>query len=57
MVDSVGAEDRADLVCSWKMGLTFKKDLPGADIVFQPDDIEDYKNDAWDIRISIGDAP
>jgi hypothetical protein len=39
------------------MRLTFKKGLPGADIVFQPDDIEDYKNDAWDIRISIGDAP
>jgi hypothetical protein len=55
--DSVEAGDRADLVCSWKMGLTFKKDLPGADIVFQPDDMEDYKNDAWDIRISIGDAP
>ncbi|MHC4477631.1 MAG: hypothetical protein ACYTEL_18450 [Planctomycetota bacterium] len=37
--------------------LSFKKDLAGADIVFQPEDIDDYKDDAWDIRISIGDAP
>lgn len=39
------------------MPLSFKKHLPGADIVFQPDDINEYDNDAWDIRISIGDAP
>jgi len=39
------------------MSLSFKKNLPGADIVFQPDDIREYENDAWDIRISIGDAP
>lgn len=35
----------------------FAKDLPGADIVFQPADIADYADDAWDIRISIGEAP
>ena len=35
----------------------FAKDLPGADLVFQPPDIADYANDAWDIRITIGDAP
>jgi len=35
----------------------FAKDLPGADIVFQPPDLADYASDAWDIRISIGDAP
>jgi hypothetical protein len=39
------------------MPLNFKKNLPGADIVFQPDDINEYNDDAWDIRISIGDAP
>lgn len=39
------------------MPLCFKKNLPGADIVFQPDDINEYNDDAWDIRISIGDAP
>jgi len=37
--------------------LKFAKDLPGADTVFQPPDLADYENDAWDIRISIGDAP
>ncbi len=35
----------------------FHKELPGADIVFQPDDISDYQNDAWDIRVSLEDAP
>ena len=35
----------------------FAKDLPGADLVFQPPDIADYADDAWDIRITIGDAP
>lgn len=39
------------------MPLRFKKNLPSADIVFQPDDMGEYENDAWDIRISIGDAP
>jgi len=32
----------------------FKKELPGADIEFQPEDMAEYENDAWDIRISIG---
>jgi hypothetical protein len=35
----------------------FAKELPGADNVFQPPDIADYVDDAWDVRISIGDAP
>jgi len=35
----------------------FAKDMPGADTVFQPPDLADYEEDAWDIRISIGDAP
>ena len=35
-------------------GPPFGKQLPGADCVFQPDDIGDYENDEWDIRISIG---
>jgi hypothetical protein len=37
--------------------MDFNKELPGADTVFQPDDISDYRDDAWDIRISIGDSP
>ena len=32
----------------------FKKSLPGADIEFQPQDMAEYENDAWDIRISLG---
>jgi hypothetical protein len=35
----------------------FAKELPGADNVFQPPDIADYEDDAWDVRISVGDAP
>jgi hypothetical protein len=35
----------------------FAKEQPGADLVFQPSDLGDYAKDAWDIRISIGDAP
>ena len=35
----------------------FAKELPGADNVFQPPDIADYVDDAWDVRISVGDAP
>lgn len=35
----------------------FSKELPGADCVFGPDDISDYEKDAWDIRISLADAP
>lgn len=37
--------------------MKFNKQLPGADIIFQPEDIADYKDDAWDVRISIGDSP
>ena len=35
----------------------FSKKLPGADCVFRPEDILDYENDAWDIRISLAEAP
>ncbi|NQV34043.1 MAG: hypothetical protein HQ515_15225 [Phycisphaeraceae bacterium] len=35
----------------------FKKNLPGADIQFQPQDMAEYENDAWDIRISLGSGP
>ncbi len=35
----------------------FKKDLPGADMTFQPQDMAEYENDAWDIRISLGSGP
>lgn len=35
----------------------FKKELPGADLDFQPADGADYENDAWDIRISIDTGP
>lgn len=37
--------------------MQFNKQLPGADIVFQPADISDYRDDAWDIRVSIEDSP
>ena len=36
---------------------TFEKELPGADCTFQPDDLSDYADDPWDIRISIADSP
>lgn len=36
---------------------TYNKQLPGAECVYQPDDLAEYAKDAWDIRISIGDAP
>lgn len=35
----------------------FAKALPGADTVFRPDDITEYENDAWDIRISLANGP
>ncbi len=34
----------------------YKKKLPGAICLFQPDDLAEYKSDSWDIRVSIGDA-
>lgn len=37
--------------------IEFNKELPGTTAVFQPEDLDDYRKDAWDIRISIGDAP
>jgi len=44
-------------VCDEKVKREFRKEVVGADSVFNPDDIADYENDAWDIRISIDDAP
>ena len=44
-------------MCNEKVKREFRKEIVGADSVFNPDDIADYENDAWDIRISIGDAP
>lgn len=35
----------------------FAKEMPGATCVFQPDHIANYKDDPWDIRISLGNAP
>jgi len=35
----------------------FNKDQPGADLEFMPSYIDEYRDDPWDIRISIGDAP
>lgn len=40
-----------------KIKRAFSKEVAGADTIFSPKDIADYENDAWDIRISIGDAP
>ena len=39
------------------MLLSFNKELPGADTTFRSPDLWKYKDDEWDIRISIGDAP
>ena len=36
---------------------SFAKSLPGTDCTFQPDDLSEYRDDPWDIRISIADAP
>lgn len=35
----------------------YNKTLPGAVCRFRPKDINEYADDAWDIRVSIGDAP
>jgi DNA-binding MarR family transcriptional regulator len=35
----------------------FEKELPGADCLFQPPELGEYSDDAWDIRVSIGEAP
>jgi hypothetical protein len=37
--------------------LTFDKELPGARTVFRPADLAAYEGTAWDVRISLGDAP
>jgi hypothetical protein len=36
---------------------SYAKELPGTDCVFQPDDLDAYSEDPWDIRISISGAP
>ena len=36
---------------------SYKKTIPGADLVFQPSDLAEYADDEWDVRVSIGDAP
>ncbi len=35
----------------------YEKELPGADCLFQPPELDEYRDDAWDIRVSIGEAP
>ena len=35
----------------------YSKQVPGASCTFQPSDLDEYKDDPWDIRVSIGDAP
>ncbi len=35
----------------------FRKQVPGADLQYQPDDLAEYADDPWDIRISLGQAP
>ncbi|MCK5802181.1 MAG: hypothetical protein KAI66_05085 [Lentisphaeria bacterium] len=39
------------------MAPAFRKELPGAECFFQPDDLADYEDDAWDIRISLPEQP
>lgn len=39
------------------MAHLFQKEMPGAELFFRPADLETYADAAWDIRISIGDAP
>lgn len=39
------------------MTAAYNKELPGADLITSPPDLQSYKGQAWDIRISIGDAP
>lgn len=38
-------------------GVSYKKETLGAETVYQPDDLFEYKDDAWDLRVSIGDNP
>ena len=52
----VGLEGQVGLGCSMHQEI-FKKELPGTDLVFQPEDMAAYEDDAWDIRISIGTGP
>jgi hypothetical protein len=39
------------------MKARFRKEIPGAECLFMPDDLSDYADDEWDIRISLGQAP
>lgn len=39
------------------MTIAYNKELPGADLISCPPNLEIYKGQTWDIRISIGDAP
>jgi len=35
----------------------FNKEVPGAELTFQPENLAEYLEDQWDIRISIADMP
>lgn len=39
------------------MAPRYEKEMPGAELVLRPGNLSDYAEEAWDIRISIGDAP
>lgn len=39
------------------MSLRFTKEMPGAELIASPDNIDSYSEQSWDIRISIGNAP
>lgn len=35
----------------------YSKEMPGAEVTFRPDHLNEYDQQPWDIRISIGNAP
>lgn len=35
----------------------YDKKLPGAELIFRPDELDAYTDEAWDIRISLDEAP
>lgn len=37
--------------------VSYKKETLGAETVYQPVNLHEYKDDAWDLRVSIGDNP
>ncbi|VGO16493.1 hypothetical protein PDESU_05084 [Pontiella desulfatans] len=39
------------------MAPRYAKEMPGAEQVLRPGNLADYEGEAWDIRISVGDAP